>query len=94
VFVDEITAFKLHLHEEIEENHVPRHDRRYLDLLNNCSVANLSRHPVYGPRYEATAQTILPQRGVYYMFYSADLRYKSEGRMFDSRWCHWNFSLT
>ena len=22
------------------------------------------------------------------------LRYISEGRGFDSRWCHWNFSLT
>jgi hypothetical protein len=22
------------------------------------------------------------------------LRYKSEGRGFYSRWCHWNFSLT
>jgi len=22
------------------------------------------------------------------------LRYKQEGRRFDSRWCHWNFSLT
>ena len=22
------------------------------------------------------------------------LRYKSEGRWFDSKWCHWNFSLT
>jgi hypothetical protein len=22
------------------------------------------------------------------------LRYKSEGRGFDPRWCHWNFSLT
>jgi len=22
------------------------------------------------------------------------LRYKSEGRGFDSRWCHWNFSFT
>ena len=22
------------------------------------------------------------------------LSYKSEGRGFDSRWCHWNFSLT
>ena len=22
------------------------------------------------------------------------LRYKSEGHWFDSRWCHWNFSLT
>jgi len=22
------------------------------------------------------------------------LRYKPEGRGFDSRWCHWNFPLT
>ena len=22
------------------------------------------------------------------------LRYKSESRWFDPRWCHWNFSLT
>jgi hypothetical protein len=22
------------------------------------------------------------------------LRYKSEGRSFDSRWCHWSFPLT
>ena len=22
------------------------------------------------------------------------LRYKSEGRGFDSQWCHWNFLLT
>jgi len=22
------------------------------------------------------------------------LRYKPEGRGFDARWCHWNFSLT
>jgi hypothetical protein len=22
------------------------------------------------------------------------LGYKSDGRRFDSRWCHWNFSLT
>jgi len=22
------------------------------------------------------------------------LRYKTEGRGFDSQWCHWNFSLT
>jgi hypothetical protein len=22
------------------------------------------------------------------------LRYNPEGRRFDSRWCHWNFSLT
>jgi hypothetical protein len=25
---------------------------------------------------------------------SLALRYKPEGRRFDSRWCHWSFSLT
>jgi hypothetical protein len=39
--------------------------------------------------------------GERYSFWTADggtvvkvLRYKSEGRWFDSRWCHWNFLLT
>jgi hypothetical protein len=27
-------------------------------------------------------------------YHIISLRYKSEGRGFDSRWCHWNFSLT
>jgi len=27
------------------------------------------------------------------MFMKLALRYKSEGRWFDPRWCHWNFSL-
>jgi len=26
--------------------------------------------------------------------YFEALRYKSKGRGFDSRWCHWNFLLT
>ena len=26
--------------------------------------------------------------------YAVALRYKPEGRGFDSQWCHWNFSLT
>ena len=35
----------------------------------------------------------------YYLSYAVAqlveaLRYKSEGRGFDSRWCNWNFSLT
>jgi len=31
-----------------------------------------------------------------FMRYAVDetLRYKPGGRGFDSRWCHWNFSLT
>ena len=27
-------------------------------------------------------------------FSVVSLRYKPEGRGFDSRWCHWNFSLS
>ena len=39
------------------------------------------------------------QRHVYYVIIDGGtvvkvLRYKSEGRWFDSRRCHWNFSLT
>jgi len=30
---------------------------------------------------------------IWYIFYYW-VRYKPEGRGFDSRWCHWNFSLT
>jgi hypothetical protein len=36
-------------------------------------------HTVYGARGGAVVEA---------------LRYKPEGRGFDSRWCHWNFSLT
>jgi len=38
-------------------------------------------------------------RQVYYKIFTGSnhynsLRYKSEGRGFDSRWCYWNFSFT
>jgi len=29
-----------------------------------------------------------------YSSHTKALRYKPEGREFDSQWCHWNFSLT
>jgi len=31
---------------------------------------------------------------VFLIFLMKALHYKSEGRGFDSRWCHWNFLLT
>ena len=34
----------------------------------------------------------LPSYGVVQLVET--LRYKPEGRLFDSRWCHWNLSLT
>jgi hypothetical protein len=37
---------------------------------------------VYVAGYKAVAQLV------------EALRYKPEGRGFDSRWCHWNFSFT
>ena len=48
------------------------------------------------------APVALPPEKTRYPFYKGDrgstvvkvLFYKSEGRWFDSRWCHWNFSLT
>ena len=37
----------------------------------------------------------VPEQGGYAVAQLVEaLRYKSEGRGFDSRWCHWNFSLT
>ena len=39
--------------------------------------------------------TIMARTTVFAVAQSVEaLRYKSEGRGFDSRWCHWNFSLT
>ena len=42
--------------------------------------------------------TILELKLKFLFIYSAIggtvLNYKSEGRWFDPRWCHWNFSLT
>ena len=36
----------------------------------------------------------LPQLGYAVAQLVDALRYKPEGRGFDSRWCHWKFSLT
>ena len=37
---------------------------------------------------------LLPTRGHAVAHLVEALRYKPEGREFDSHWCHWNFSLT
>ena len=62
--------------------------RQLLKTMNitrvwHCKVRVSSLQYIYSPtRYTAVAQLV------------EALRYKSEGRGFDSRWCHWNFSLT
>jgi hypothetical protein len=37
---------------------------------------------------------LLPETGHAVAQLVEALRYKPKGRGFDSRWCHWNFSLT
>ena len=51
-------------------------------LLKIDTSPDLSISWSYHPRGHAVAQLV------------EALRYKSEDRGFDSRWCHWNFSLT
>ena len=53
---------------------------------------------------EMTSTVWTPKRAFSYGYYEMSgyavaqlveaLRYKPEGRGFDSRWCHWYFSLT
>jgi len=51
---------------------------------------------VYGEKYTLLliqcAYTLLKGHAIAQLVEA--LRYKSKGRGFDSRWCHWNFSLT
>ena len=63
------------------------------------------KRPGYGLRGDPPRAAVLPLNSLAFSFPTRDLRgprwrlvealrYKSEGRGFDSRWCHWNFSLT
>jgi hypothetical protein len=49
------------------------------DLASRGGVCALSVHLIQG---HSVAQLV------------EELRYKLQGRRFDSRWCHWNFSGT
>ena len=44
-------------------------------------------------RFSSTVENNLIYIYIYTLLLEA-LRYKPEGRGFDSRWCYWNFSLT
>ena len=48
----------------------------------------------YAPKQNPNFCLQCAQRGTAVAQLVKALRYKSEGRGFDSRWCHWNFSLT
>jgi hypothetical protein len=54
-----------------------------------CQTQSLSWHPkIAFPCRESDYNSLAVEQLV------EALRYKPEGRWFDSRWCHWNFSLT
>jgi hypothetical protein len=76
----------------------------YRKQFHSFRTARVYAHGVsFYPRIINLLETSirLLSKGNYYL-YPGDrgstvvkvLRYKSEGRWFDPRWCHWNFSLT
>jgi len=82
-------------------HHVNREEKKFLPLLGFeprtvQSLANLYTQYVLSP---PNKQITILLHGVSnfvpdYADEGEALRYKSGGRGFDSRWCHWNFSLT
>jgi len=74
---------------------------RHLRILLVTVLPDLSRAPTvislcinYGKDSVAQYGGLLLQTGHPVALLVEALRYKLEGRGFDSRWCHWNFSLS
>ena len=74
------------------------HSQQWRQVFVNAEQLALGQHERYITINKPTNRII----GIFYWWLrSGDrggtvvkvLRYKSEGRWFDSRWCHWNFSL-
>ena len=68
-------------------------------LLLVIKVKMRSAHPVTLGLSSGECGVVLPSRHlkIHYLPYTFPfeaLRYKLEGRGFDSRWCHWIISLT
>jgi hypothetical protein len=57
-----------------------------LALLTDSYITSLYNSTIYGWYFR--------QSGVRGGVVVKALRYKPAGRGFDSRWCHWNFSVT
>jgi len=72
-------------------------DNQHLVMCRGpCSAQRQARELICGP-YLATRARLLSfnsTQGDRDSTVIKVLRYKSEGRWFDSSWCHWNFSLT
>ena len=58
---------------------------------DNRLLTNEARHVKFGHELHHTLHMGYGDRGSTVV---KVLCYKSEGRWFDSRWCHWNFSFT
>jgi len=64
-------------------SHIKKSERKTAVPENNIGYFSFSfKAPFRGAMGHAVAHLV------------EALRYKPEGRGFDSRWCHWNFSLT
>jgi hypothetical protein len=70
-----------------------------LIITRKCSAVSPIAHTPYGGNMDKLTFTLFELRntsewGRAVAKLVEALRYKPEGRGFDSRWCHWNFSLT
>ena len=54
----------------------------YVDVTKKNAIFTLDFYLTHNRKRHAVEQLV------------EAIRYKPEGRGFDSRWCHWNFSLT
>ena len=46
------------------------------------------------PKYMTGVYEVYPPERYVHVLLKHALRYNPAGREFDSRWCHWNFSVT
>jgi len=67
------------------------------EISYNCRLSFLAIQPPDAAAYteEVSFSLTASMKQLFVLFiFVAVLCYKSEGRWFDSGWCHWNFSLT
>jgi hypothetical protein len=66
-------------------------DKKSKEMFNNDKLGSFERELIFSIFYYLRA---LSFRGHAVAQLVEALLYKPEGHGFDSRWCHWNFSLT
>ena len=83
--------FKINIYYLYQQMHVYTH---CIKSYYKSSTFFGASAPSSGSLYIVLAKVIVIKGGTAVAQLVETLRYKSEGRGFDSRWCHWNFSLT